>query len=75
MIGRSVFDHPREQYHGDTLESGLTRLREEMRDHIREAVVDREARVLANPTAKVVMVAPAAVLALLAGGVQLWFHR
>ncbi|QEY32510.1 cyclic nucleotide-binding domain-containing protein [Synechococcus sp. RSCCF101] len=75
VIGRSVFDHLRELYSGNTLESDLTRLREEMLDHIRQAVVDHEARVFANPTAKVVMVASAVVLGFLAAGVYWWFHR
>lgn len=75
VIGRSVFDHLRQLYKGDTVESELAQLREEMFTNIRRAVVDHEARVFANPTAKAVMVAPAIVLVILAGVVYWWFHR
>lgn len=75
VLGRSVFDHLRDLYTNETLESDLARLREEMQTSIRQAVVAHEGRVVRSHNGMAAIAVPIVLMVLLAIGSYWYFHR
>lgn len=75
VLGRSVFDHLRALYSDESLESDLVRLREEMQDSIRKAVVAHESRVVSSHNGMAAIAVPIVLMVLLAVGAYWFFHR
>jgi len=63
------------RYTNETLESDLARLREEMQESIREAVVAHEGRVVRSHSGMAAIAVPIVLMVLLAIGSYWYFHR
>lgn len=75
VLGRSVFDRLRALYSDDSIESNLERLREEMQDSIRQAVVAHESRVVSSHNGMAAIAVPIVLMVALAVGAYWFFHR
>jgi CRP/FNR family transcriptional regulator, cyclic AMP receptor protein len=74
MLSRSTFDHLRKLYGSHSLESDLARLREEMHESIKQAVVNHESRVVKSHNGMLAIAGPIVVLVLLAITLQFTLH-
>lgn len=69
ILSRTIFDHLRDLYSGESLESEVEKLRLEMHQTIKQAVVNHEARVVKSHNGMMAMALP--VLALVIIGIVL----
>jgi CRP-like cAMP-binding protein len=75
ILGKSSFERLRELFSEETLTSELARLREEMHQSIREAVVAHESRVVRSHNGMAAIAVPIVLMLALAVGAYWFFHR
>jgi CRP/FNR family cyclic AMP-dependent transcriptional regulator len=74
VMARDVFDRLRQLYSTDSLDSEMTKLREEMHETIKKAVVSHESRVVKSHNGMAAIAIPVVLLVLIVIGVQIYLH-
>jgi len=74
LLARDTFDRLRELYSSDSIDSEMTKLREEMHDNIKKAVIDHESRVMKSHNGMAAIAGPIVVLVGLVIGIQIYIH-
>lgn len=75
VLGKGSYERLKKLFDDSTLDSDLARLREEMRESIRDAVVAHEGRVLKSHNGMMAIAVPIILLFVLAGASYWFFHR
>lgn len=74
ILARDVFNHLRKLYGGDDLESTMEKLREEMHEKIKKAVIAHESRVVKSHNGMAAIAIPIVLLVITAISLQLVLH-
>lgn len=74
VMARDVFDRLRQLYSTDSLDSEMTRLREEMHETIKKAVISHESRVVKSHNGMAAIAIPIVLLVLIVIGIQIYIH-
>lgn len=74
FMARNVFDRLRQLYSTDSLESEVAKLREEMHDTIKKAVISHESRVVKSHNGMAAIAIPVVLLVLIVIGIQIYLH-
>lgn len=74
MLARDVFDRLRQLYSTDSLDGELTKLREEMHETIKSAVISHEARVVKSHNGMAAIAGPVILLIAIVIGLQVYLH-
>ena len=73
LLGRDVFDRLRQLYSADSLDGELAKLREEMHETIKSAVISHESRVVKSHNGMAAIAIPIVVLIAIVVGIQSLF--
>lgn len=74
VMARDVFDRLRQLYSADSLDSEMTKLREEMHETIKKAVISHESRVVKSHNGMAAIAIPIVLLVLIVIGIQIYIH-
>lgn len=74
ILARDVFDRLRQLYSTDSLDGELTKLREEMHETIKSAVISHEARVVTSHNGMAAIAGPVILLIAIVIGLQVYLH-
>jgi CRP-like cAMP-binding protein len=74
VMARDVFDRLRQLYSTDSLDSEMTKLREEMHETIKQAVISHESRVVKSHNGMAAIAIPIVLLVLIVIGIQIYIH-
>ncbi|PSN10467.1 cyclic nucleotide-binding protein [filamentous cyanobacterium CCT1] len=74
ILARDVFDRLRQLYSADSLDGELTKLREEMHETIKSAVISHEARVVKSHNGMAAIAIPVVLLVAIVIGIQVYLH-
>ncbi len=74
ILARDVFDRLRQLYSADSLDGELTKLREEMHETIKSAVISHESRVVKSHNGMAAIAIPVVVLIAIVIGMQVYLH-
>lgn len=74
VFARDVFDRLRQLYSADSLDSEMTKLREEMHETIKKAVISHESRVVKSHNGMAAIAIPIVLLVLIVIGIQIYLH-
>jgi CRP/FNR family transcriptional regulator, cyclic AMP receptor protein len=74
ILARDVFDRLRQLYSADSLDGELTKLREEMHETIKSAVISHESRVVKSHNGMAAIAIPVIVLIAIVIGMQVYLH-
>lgn len=74
VMARDTFDRLRQLYSTDSLESEMAKLREEMHETIKKAVVSHEARVVKSHNGMAAIAIPVVLLVAIVVGIQIYLH-
>jgi CRP/FNR family transcriptional regulator, cyclic AMP receptor protein len=74
ILARDVFDRLRELYSTDSLDGELIKLREEMHETIKSAVISHESRVVKSHNGMAAIAIPVIVLIAIVVGMQIYLH-
>lgn len=74
ILARDVFDRLRQLYSSDSLDGELTKLREEMHETIKSAVISHESRVVKSHNGMAAIAAPIILLIAIVVGMQIYLH-
>jgi CRP/FNR family transcriptional regulator, cyclic AMP receptor protein len=74
LMARNVFDRLRQLYSSDSLDSEVAKLREEMHETIKKAVISHEARVVKSHNGMAAIAIPIVLLVLIVIGIQIYIH-
>jgi CRP/FNR family transcriptional regulator, cyclic AMP receptor protein len=74
VMGRNVFDRLRDLYSTDSLDAEMTKLREEMHETIKAAVINHESRVVKSHNGMAAIAGPIIVLIGLVIGIRFYFQ-
>jgi CRP-like cAMP-binding protein len=72
LLGRDVFDRLRQLYSADSLDGELAKLREEMHETIKSAVISHESRVVKSHNGMAAISIPIVVLIAIVVGIQIY---
>lgn len=74
FMARNVFDRLRQLYSSDSIDSEVAKLREEMHETIKKAVISHEARVVKSHNGMAAIAIPIVLLVLIVIGIQIYIH-
>ncbi|MCU0526741.1 MAG: cyclic nucleotide-binding domain-containing protein [Elainella sp. Prado103] len=74
VMARDVFDRLRQLYSTDSLDAEMTKLREEMHETIKKAVVSHEARVVKSHNGMAAIGIPIVLLIAIVVGIRFYLH-
>lgn len=74
VMARDVFDRLRQLYSTDSLDAELTKLREEMHETIKKAVVSHESRVVKSHNGMAAIAIPIVMLVAIVIGIRFYLH-
>lgn len=74
ILARDVFDRLRQLYSADSLDGELAKLREEMHETIKSAVISHESRVVKSHNGMAAIAIPVIVLIGIVVGMQVYLH-
>jgi CRP/FNR family transcriptional regulator, cyclic AMP receptor protein len=74
IMARDIFDRLRQLYSSDSLDAEMTKLREEMHETIKHAVISHESRVVKSHNGMAAIAIPIVVLIAIVVGIQIYFH-
>jgi CRP/FNR family cyclic AMP-dependent transcriptional regulator len=74
VLARDTFDRLRQLYSTDSLESEMAKLREEMHETIKKAVVSHEGRVVKSHNGMAAIAIPIVLLVAIVIGIQIYLH-
>lgn len=74
ILARDVFDWLRQLYSADSLDGELAKLREEMHETIKSAVISHESRVVKSHNGMAAIAIPVIVLIAIVVGMQVYLH-
>ncbi|WP_088893868.1 cyclic nucleotide-binding domain-containing protein [Leptolyngbya ohadii] len=74
VLARDVFDRLRQLYSTDSLDAEMTKLREEMHETIKKAVVSHESRVVKSHNGMAAIAIPIVLLVAIVVGIRLYLH-
>ncbi|MBE9141536.1 cyclic nucleotide-binding domain-containing protein [Nodosilinea sp. LEGE 07088] len=74
ILARDVFDRLRQLYSSDSLDGELTKLREEMHETIKAAVISHESRVVKSHNGMAAIAIPVVLLIAIVVGMQVYLH-
>ena len=74
LLAGDVFDRLRDLYSSDSIDAEMAKLREEMNESIKQAVISHESRVVKSHAGMAAIAGPVVVLVGLVIGIQLYVH-
>lgn len=74
VLARDVFDRLRQLYSTDSLDAEMAKLREEMHDTIKKAVVSHESRVVKSHNGMAAIAIPVVLLVAIVVGIRFYLH-
>lgn len=74
VMARDVFDRLRQLYSTDSLDAEMTKLREEMHETIKKAVVSHESRVVKSHNGMAAIAIPVVLLVAIVVGIRFYLH-
>jgi CRP/FNR family cyclic AMP-dependent transcriptional regulator len=74
ILAKDVFDRLRQLYSADSLDGELAKLREEMHETIKSAVISHESRVVKSHNGMAAIAIPVIVLIAIVVGMQVYLH-
>jgi CRP/FNR family transcriptional regulator, cyclic AMP receptor protein len=74
VMARDVFDRLRQLYSTDSLDAEMTKLREEMHETIKKAVVSHESRVVKSHNGMAAIAIPIGLLVAIVVGIRFYLH-
>ncbi len=74
VLARDVFDRLRQLYSTDSLDAEMTKLREEMHETIKKAVVSHESRVVKSHNGMAAIAIPIVLLVAIVVGIRFYLH-
>lgn len=74
FMARNVFDRLRQLYSSDSIDSEVAKLREEMHETIKKAVISHESRVVKSHNGMAAIAIPIVLLVLIVIGIQIYIH-
>lgn len=74
VLARDVFDRLRQLYSTDSLDAEMTKLREEMHETIKKAVISHESRVVKSHNGMAAIAIPIVLLVAIVIGIRVYLH-
>ncbi|MDJ0716431.1 MAG: cyclic nucleotide-binding domain-containing protein [Prochloraceae cyanobacterium] len=74
ILARDIFDRLRQLYSTDSLDAEITKLREEMHQTIKQAVISHESRVVKGHNGMAAIAIPVVLLICIVVGIQVYLH-